>query len=199
MKRFILHSMYFATVIFACAACDVFDPRTPEEPTEARGNFIPPTTSDIVIENFINAINERNARHYVQCFVDPSLSDFEYEFLPTQRAQVQFGALFEDWSVQEERMYFENLISSVPVNETLQITLQDGQFESQSANHATYIASYRLTVRHSNDGYPHYEFSGTLRFEMTTDQGNNWAIHRWADFPSGDDQSWSELKGTFKL
>lgn len=199
MYRIILHIVYCAAAIVSLASCDMFEPRTPEEPTDARGNFIPPTTPDIVIENFINAINERNARHYVQCFVDPTSGDYEFEFLPTQRAQIQFGALFDEWSVQEERMYIENLISSVPVHATLNLTLQDGQFESQASEIATYISSYSLIAQHSNEGYPHYVFTGTLRFEIITDQTNNWAIHRWADFPSGDDLSWSELKGTFKV
>jgi hypothetical protein len=199
MNKICLHNGLSIAFILLFISCDIFQPRTPEEPGEARGNFIPPTTPDIVIENFLNAINERNTQHYVQCLIDVSFTEKKFSFLPTQRAQIQFGALFEEWSAQEERMYFENLISSIPGTSTLRLVLQDGLFESQSANDAVYIASYRLVAQHTNEGYPHYVFEGTLRFEMFSDQSNNWAIYRWADFPGGDNQSWSELKGTFKL
>lgn len=199
MQKTALHIVFSTAFILLVISCDIFQPRTPEEPGVARGNFIPPTTPEIVIENFLNAISERNAQHYVQCLIDASFAENKFVFLPTQRAQIQFGALFDEWSLQEERMYFENLISSIPGTSTLDLRLQDGLFESQSANNAVYIASYRLIAQHTNEGYPHYTFEGTLRFEMITDQSNNWAIHRWADFPGGDNQSWSELKGTFKL
>ena len=199
MQKTTIHIVIFIAFILLVISCDIFQPRTPEEPGEARGNFIPPTTPEIVIENFLNAINERNTQHYVQCLIDASFAEKKFVFLPTQRAQIQFGALFDEWSLQEERMYFENLISSIPGTSTLNLSLQDGLFESHSANDAVYMASYRLVAQHTNEGYPHYIFEGTLRFEMITDQSNNWAIHRWADFPGGDNQSWSELKGTFKL
>lgn len=199
MLRTVLHIVPIAAFFGLLISCDIFEPRTPEEPTAARGNFIPPTTSDIVIENFINAINERNAQHYVQCFADPALTERAFEFIPTQRAQGQFAALFEEWDVQDERMYFENLISSIPDNATLNLSLHNDQFESQSSDAATFVASYILTAEHTNEGFPYFIFEGTLRFELSTDQANNWSIFRWADLPSGEQRSWSELKGTFKL
>lgn len=197
-----LPTVYLLVLTCAVAgitSCDLFEPRTPEEPTAARGTFVPPTTADIVIENFVNAINERNTQHYVQCFVGPDFPDATYQFIPTERAQRQFGNIFDQWGVQDERMYFENLLSSVPLNRQLSMTLQNERFETQTANHAIFRATYRLVAAHTHDGYPHYEFIGTLRFEMITDQANNWWIHRWADFADEETPSWSELKGTFKL
>lgn len=179
-------------------SCDLFEPRSPEEPTDARGRFIPPTTAEIVIENFINAINERNTQHYVQCFADPTHTDIPFEFIPTQEAQRLFAGLFTEWTVRDERTYFDNVIASVPQSGAFNVILIDGRFESQSAAEATYIASYRLTAQHANDAYPHYVFEGTLRFEMTTDDNSNWVISRWADLAGTDTRSWSELKGNFR-
>jgi hypothetical protein len=199
MQTILFHIVLYTAGFLMLASCDLFEPRSPEEPTGARGNFIPPTTPEIVIENFINALNERNAQHYVQCFAEPSISEREFVFEPTTAARNQFSPLFEEWTVRDERMYIENLISSVPANAAFSLNLQNGRFESQSADEATYTATYRLIAQHSNEGYPHYVFDGTLRFEMATDQTNSWVIFRWRDLGESDQRSWSELKGIFKL
>ncbi len=199
MPRIILYIMIYTACIITFASCDLFEPRTPEDPTAARGNFIPPTTFEIVIENFINAINERNAQHYIQCFVDPSLSEKVFIFEPTTAARNQFSPLFEDWTVQDERMYLDNLISSIPDNATLHLALENGHFEAEFANEAIYTASYRLNAQHTNEGFQYHLFEGTLRFEMATDQTNNWVIVRWVDLSDSEQRSWSDLKGTFKL
>ncbi len=198
MHRVALHIVLYTACLLSFISCDIFEPRTPEEPTAARGNFIPPTEPEIVIDNFVNAIDERNSQHYIQCFIDPLTSEKQFKFIPTQSALSQFG-VFDGWTVQDERNYFENLISNIPENAAFNLNLFDGGFEGQTSNEATYTAAYRLTAEHTNDGYPHFIFEGTLRFEMITDQSNNWVIHTWADLSDDETRSWSELKGRFKL
>lgn len=199
MYRMALRTIIYILCLVLFASCDLFDPRTPEEPTAARGNFIPPTTPEIVIENFINAINERNAQHYMQCLIDETISEKEFEFVPTQGAQGQFPALFDEWTRINERRYLDNLISSIPDNATLSVQFEGIHWESPSSFEASFRASYRLIANHTNDSFPHYVFEGTLQFELTTDQTNNWAIFHWTDFALDDKMSWSELKGTFNL
>ncbi len=198
MPRIVIHTVLYLVCLVVLISCDLFEPRTPEEPTAARGNFIPPTEPELVIDNLINAIRERNAQHYVQCFVDPTIHDIEFEFYPTQRALNQFGS-FDGWTVQDERSYLENLIANVPDNATLTLSLHDGRFEGQTASEAIYTASYRLTAEHTNDGFQHYVFEGTLQFDMFADQSSNWVIFRWEDRAFEEQRSWSELKGAFKL
>jgi len=197
MCRLVSHIVIYTICIAFFASCDLFEPRTPEEPTGARGSFLPPTEPDIVIDNFINAINERNSQHYIQSFVDPVTSDKEFEFRPTQSAQSTFG-LFDEWTVQDERSYLENIISSIPGNATLSLTLANRTFEGETSTEAFFTATYRLRADHTNDGFPHTVFEGTLRFEMSTDDANNWAIHLWGDFSSDEAASWSDLKATFR-
>jgi hypothetical protein len=199
ITRIVLAAGFAAAIALSFASCDLFEPRSPEDPIGTRGNFVPPTAAEIVIENLINAVNDRNAQHYIQCFADPAAggTDTEFEFHATLEAQQQFGTVFDEWSIVDERRYFENLLSSIPASAFIILSLENERFESQTSNTARYFADYRLTAQHTDEGLQEQSFEGTLQFDMITDLANNWVIHEWHDFGGGDTRSWSELKGVF--
>jgi len=70
--------------------CFLFETRTPELPDQSSGNFIPPTSPDIVLENFTQAIKNKNADHYEACFIDSG-----YTFIPSSDANTQFPSFFQ--------------------------------------------------------------------------------------------------------
>jgi hypothetical protein len=175
--------------------CDLFTTRTPEKPSETSSSFIPPTSPSIVIDNFINAIRERNTENYVSCFVDSTFSSYRFSFQAAQTAQTVYGSLFLDWNLTSERTYFENLRSRVPTGGESTLILTDDRLSLQ-ADSAVYTATYTLIVQHTVQNIPQ-QAQGTLQFTLSPDLYNNWAIHRWIDNKAGNDSSWSDLKARF--
>jgi hypothetical protein len=188
--------LFVATVVLL-TSCDLFDPRSPEDPSFSRSSFRPATSWDIVIDNFIGTISERNTQNYIQCFVDPALSDRTFEFLPTQDALRLFAGVFDEWDLRDERSYFENMLSRVPSQAALRLELTTTVLESFQSDSAVYRATYLLTVDHNDEGFPNNAFTGTMRLSLATDRNNTWSIYRWADFKFEDSPSWSDLKVNF--
>ncbi len=196
--RFVnLRIVFTVTILLKLTSCDIFDPRSPEDPLQTRSSFRPATTAEIVIDNFTGAISERNTQNYILCFADPDLSDRTFEFIPTQDAIRQYGGLFDEWGTREERSYFENLLSRVPQQATMRLDLSQPLFESMQSDSAVYRANYTLTANHSDDGFSSTVFSGTMRLSLATDRTNTWSIHRWTDLKFEDTPSWSDVKGRF--
>ncbi len=182
--------------MFTVLACDIFETREPESPTQAGSNFRPPTQPEVVLDNLQNAISERNTENYLRSFVDSTFSSRQFEFIPTQEAQSRYFTVFLNWSLDLEREYFENLRSQTVPSAFSTLIFNDGRFESLQSDSAEYNANYRIVFQHNRPDTP-TEAEGTVLFYLSTDSRNNWAIHRWVDFKTGSDFSWSELKGRF--
>lgn len=178
--------------------CGIFETRTPEPPSQTSSGFIPPTTANIVLDNLINSIQERNTDNYIRCFVDTAVSDKRFSFVPTQEAQSQYAAVFSSWALSSERAYFENLKSHTPASSTTLLALNNGKFESTQSDSAIYSASYLLIFQHNVSGIPQ-ESRGNLQFYLAPDRRGFWVIYRWIDIKTGSDFSWSEMKGKFSI
>lgn len=176
--------------------CDIFETREPESPTQMSSNFRPPTQPEIVLENLRSAISERNTENYLRSFVDSAFSTRRFEFIPTQEAQSQYFTVFSSWSLESEREYFENLRSQTLPSAFSTLILNEERFESLQSDSAVYNANYRVVFQHNRSDTP-TEAKGNLLIYLSTDSRNNWVIHRWVDFKTGLDFSWSELKGRF--
>jgi hypothetical protein len=176
-------------------SCGIFEPRTPEDPSQASLNFRPPTDPVIVIANLQSAIDQKNVANYASCFADPMKVGRPFLFTPSAEASAQYAGVFSSWSFTQEQSYFQNLVakSSPAAFSNLLLTLKTS---AVTADSVIYSYDYILTFEHNEIGFPKTA-RGNLQFTLVTDNSNFWTIYRWNDFKTGGDITWSMFKGKF--
>jgi len=183
-----MKSIILILSLFILTGCDT---RDAEKPTEPVTNLPQAFERETLINNFIVSHQTKSVFDYMNCFSDSILTGKTFTFTPSSEAASQFPALM-DWNLQSEENYFRNIIAStenIPIN----LILSNSSF-SQQGDSVIYTSSYSLTVPFSDQGIPQ-NYKGNLIFYMFRDQSLIWKIYYWQDFKSGDDLSWSELKG----
>jgi hypothetical protein len=175
--------------------CGLFDTRNPEEPSQSSSDFRPPTVPEVVIENLRNAIAQKNIENYINCLADPVRTGREYEFVPSPEAGAQYPSVFTSWSFGDERTYFQNLIAKARANGFAQLHLTP-RSSVVTADSVVYNYDYILTFEHTETGFESMA-RGNLQFSLAPDNTNFWSIHRWSDFKTGDNITWSQFKGRF--
>jgi len=182
-------------LLVAAIGCGLFEPREAEAPTESGLNFVPPTDPAIVISNLQAAIDQKNVANYIACFSDVARQGRPFVFIPSAEATAQYGAVLANWDLAKEEAYFQNLIARSPTTafSSLVLTLQSAIV---SADSVLYEYDYIFSFGHSEQGFPQTA-RGRLQFTLGVDASTFWTIHRWIDFKSTDDITWSLFKGKF--
>jgi hypothetical protein len=176
--------------------CGLFSTRGSEAPTESRSNFIPPTSPDIVLVNLQSAISEKNLNNYLLCFVDSTYSTRRYSYTADLTSQIQYP-VFRTWQLTNENAYFRNLLALMNSDATSILFYKNSSQPIVASDTAIFYSEYLLRVDHQKTTVPK-TLTGTLRFIMSADSRNLWAIHNWIDFKSVDsDTTWSVLKANF--
>jgi hypothetical protein len=179
------------------AGCGLFQTRTPEAPTQPSDSFKPATDPDVLVENLQAAIAEKNSVNYLRCLSDPVRSKRTFLFTPSSGAAAVYASVFSAWSLDEERQYFQNLVSRTSGNvnaySNLVLFNKAAIVTSDSAVH-TY--DYTLTFDHNEPTFP-TTAAGTMQLVMIPDNTNAWVICRWTDFKSTSEVTWSHFKGKF--
>lgn len=176
-------------------SCGLFEPRTPEPPSQSGLDYRPPTDPAIVIANLQSAIDQKNVANYSNCFADPSKVARAFAFIPSPEASAQFSGVFGSWSYSQELSYFQNLVAkSSPTG--FSNLLLTSKSSIVTADSVVYSYDYILTFEHTEAGFPK-SARGNLQFTLGTDNSNFWIIYRWADFKTGNDFTWSMFKGKF--
>jgi len=191
----IVITKYLIFLLLLIAGCDFFITREPEKPDQGRANFLPPTEPHIVIENLKNAFTDKNVQNYVACLVDTFFTSKKFRFIPSSEAASTFVFLTQDWSVFEERKYFSSIVSKVPKDFPITLSITDENYSSLSGDTILYTSNYFINVPHNSTEPKSY--AGNLQFNMVRDSRSNWSIYLWKDTRSGSLPSWSELKGYF--
>lgn len=181
--------------VLITSGCDLFNTRDPQNPDENRANFQPPKEPSIVIENLKNSFNDKNAQNYILCFVDTLFVKKQFFFLPSSEAASTYAFLTQDWGLDDERRYFNSIISKVPKDFPMTLTFSDENYSSLSGDTLIYSANYFINIPHSSSEPKNY--SGNLQFNMIRDDRSDWSIYYWKDTRSSSLPSWSELKGIF--
>jgi len=186
---------YYAIIFlfFLVQGCDIFETRTPEDPSQQSSTFIQPTTPDIVITNFKNSIEEYSVDNYVRCLVDAAFSDKNFEFVPSQEAGID-GVIFQGWNRDSERQYLLNI--GKPQFGSAGLILTNKRITNVTSDSVVYNFDYVLYYPHNRENYPK-SFSGNLQFYLAVDQNRNWSIFRWMDFKTTSPNTWSYLKAIF--
>ncbi len=182
----------FATLILC--GCQT---RTPEDPTAARGSFTPPTSASVVIDNFRNAVIEKNTENFMLCLADaPSRSNYPYVFEPSSEVGSRFSTLFNSWSTQKERQAFLSFVSRLASEERPILEYLSSNVAFTSPDSIVFVSDYTLTAPIIVTGIP-TTLTGTMIFTITPEPSGLWSISRWSDSKRAADTSestWSVLK-----
>lgn len=175
--------------------CDLLQTRTPQQPSQ-QSSFITPTSPDVVIQNFQNAIDNRDAVSYTRCFSDSSRSAYAFRFTPAADAQ-QYASTFLTWTIGDETAYFKNLATQTAAANTFDVFLDSLTTIASTADSTVYTALYTLNAQHSDPTKP-TQARGTMRLTIKADPlTQQWAITQWIDVSNGTNASWSVMKARF--
>jgi hypothetical protein len=177
-------------VVSSCAT------RTPEEPTGNRGTYEPPTSPQIVIENFRNAVIEKNTQNFMLCLADPTRSRATYVFEPSAEVGARFQAIFQSWSLNRERQAFLSLIARLPTDVSLGLEFTNGSVAFSSPDSLVWVGEYRLSTKLDLAGVPNV-LTGTMVLSIQPEASGLWSIARWGDAKRTADtleSTWSILK-----
>ena len=181
----------------AQSACNIFETRTPEPPSQSSSNFVPATDPSLVFSNMTNAFRDMNSVNYLKSFADSSSAGRSFSFEPTQQAKIKYGGVFLTWNKQSEQQYFENMRSKVPSSSVATLSFETLTVQSLQSDSAQYEATYRLTVPHTVATLPTVA-TGKAQFLLIADRSRNWVLWRWVDLTTSTSTfSWSDLKGAF--
>lgn len=183
--------LLFSFFIFAC---ELFQTRIPQEPSDNQSKFQPPVSDDIVIENFIHAITEANVDNYVKCLISDQLNEHTFQFFPSSDVHSQFQNFFLNWGVEDERQYFQNLTRSTA--KQLSISLSNRQRFTASPDSVVYQMDYVVSsaVKIENTSQ---KVAGNMHLYLLADSQRRWSIYRWYDFKTTSDITWSYWKVFF--
>lgn len=194
MKFFIALS-----IILIFQACDIFETRNPDSP-DSDNTFLPPTSYDLVIENLKNSLLEKNPVNYISCLSDRSISNLNnFVFIADPSINSQNPALFDGWSISEERIFVNTLFSNLIQESTPIINFQNDNFQILSDS-IVYLCDYNLVYEFSNQ-IENEIVTGNFRIVLKNNDNGFWYITSWFDFgnenPSDNEQNYSQLKIRF--
>ena len=175
--------------------CGLFEPRSPEAPTQSSQTFLPATDPLIVISNLQDAIEQKSVPNYMQCLADPLAGVHTFLFVPSSEGTAQYGSLFRTWSTAEEQAYFQNLTTRTTPASISKLDLTE-KTRSLAADSALLEYDYTLTFENTAAGFPS-RASGNIQFALQRSSSNIWTIYRWTDFKTTNDITWSLFKGKF--
>jgi hypothetical protein len=187
-----LIKILFALTLFS--ACSLFETRTPEEPEGENGIFVPPTTPEIVIDNFIEAVKYKNSNNYNSCFLAEN-----YDFIASNEAANRFLGVFDNWTIENETRYLTSLAATLNSSDFISVYFSTNEF-FPSADSVIFTTDYSLDFPSATSDFPN-TYAGNLRFTIVPTSGGLWAISKWQDFSNSSEDSlketWSHLKAYF--
>jgi hypothetical protein len=190
-KNYKIFLLLFAFV----SGCGLFSTRDVELPNTPRSNFIPPTTPDIVITNFTSAIFQRDINNYTSCISDSNFGGANFKYIPDVISQGTYP-VFASWDKNKENSYFTNIVNQTSEASTSNLFLSNVT-STVSTDSAVYDSDYLLIFNHNRANVAR-QAKGKLRFVITHDSRNLWAIKSWTDFRVNDtDTTWSIIKANF--
>lgn len=183
-------ALLLSVVLAACST------RTPENPTAFGGEFVPPVTADLVLENFVTAVNNVNTENYMLCLADATTrSPRPFVFEPSAEVRARYQALYDGWSNDKERQGFLAMRSRIRNNRPL-LSLFNRTETFSSPDLKVFSMDYELIVDHDLSAIPR-TLSGTMVLEVQRENTGLWSISRWIDARRSADtieSTWSLLK-----
>lgn len=192
MKTFF--KIVIISFLLTITACDLFQVREPEDPSQTKSSYRVPVEPKDVIQNLINSFKDKNPNDYKKNFsTGLPLVNRDFFFVPSANVLTSFPT---DWYVDEEFQYLNNLITRSPQDIPITLSFTDEVYDIR-ADSSIYSAKYFLSVPVLNSEPKVFE--GSLKFTMTTDINAAWIIYFWEDIANQSSKSWSECKLEFYL
>ncbi len=172
----IISATVLAALVFS--SCSFFEPRFPDDPSNAGVVWLSPTSPDIVVENMQSALNGRSAL-YLDCLTESFIF-----YADTNDINDYPSYNFSDWDKTVENSTVTALYSQVPVDSTITSEFQiDISHPDPAAptDSATIYRRYNITIPqtyHSGTGSPAV---GIAEFHMVEDSIGLWAVREWRD------------------
>jgi hypothetical protein len=187
MSRWIIVVMSIGLCL-AAISCDLFKTRTPAEPSQQSSNYVPPTDPSLVVQNMIDAFQDRNAVNYAKSF-----SGNVFLFTPAISARAKYGIDWTTWGKPQEQQCFEKILNHFSNN--TKIILSFDSFSPAYNNSISQVeTNYHLTL--PADAGAAKKFTGRVQFTLAQDQSGLWYINQWMDIATSmSDSTWSDLKG----
>jgi hypothetical protein len=179
-------------ILLLISSCGLFETRIPEVPDLDNETFIPPTSADIVIENFLTAFNTKNINNYCDCFLDSV-----YKFIPSANAMLNYPVIFDVWKVADERKYFLGLTNVLGTSNLMKLEFINIKYDIQSSDSVVLFADYNIDLELI--GNIDTKYAGTISLTIIPTQNGTWGISRWLDFQKeGENKpTFSELKAQY--
>jgi hypothetical protein len=191
---------YFPEIVLSIAlsyllvSCDLATTRDAEEPEQRRTSYEVATTPEQLFTNLRNSFSEKVEKDYESSFVDSSFLDLSYLFTPSSESIFIYSILTE-WDLDAEKAYFKNLINAINENDIIILSLELLSF-SVDGNSGSYNYNYSISLP-AIDESTSLVYAGNAFFRVNLDANNQWVITEWIDTKTGNNPSWSELKGRF--
>jgi hypothetical protein len=182
---------YLSILIFFYS-CNFFSTREPELPTSTSTSQIPATTPVILFNNFKSSIEEKILDNYLLCFVDAAFLNRKFKFIASANSLIQNPTL-NDWGIEAERQYFNNLKSISLEGNSLKLNLNN-LVNTSFGDSAIYQYDYEFNVN-TKDPSISGTYKGTAQFKINLDKRNQWVITSWQDISKDNSKTWSDLKG----
>lgn len=173
-------------------SCGLLTTREAEEPVNQRSTYIEPVQPELVFDNLINSLSDKNSLNYISVFSDTFYSSAEFEYVPSSEAAANYTFL-NNWSLKDEEQFINKLYSEIESNSEISLVLTD-ETSSISGSGAVFNFRYRLSIPFSGSSLDD-EFEGQVKFELILDDRGYWVISKWEDFETTANPSWSQLKG----
>ncbi len=199
MKRNTINIMFIlaACIIAGCfvSSCDLFDTRSPEEPTGKRSSFVQPVEPELVIKNLANSIIELNADDYLKCLTD---SAGGFRFAPSATAQSLYSSIFAQWDKDAESRYFNSVVTKSVKDVPPTVTFRNQVFQQATSDLSTCTADYEIALWHTISGVPKL-YRGSFRVSIVKNSSSLWSITEWVDIQTNDTAAvaWSYMKALF--
>ena len=186
----------FPILIGALSACtNPFALRDPEPPVDTQSTWVPPLSPEQVMENFQNAVMEKNVENYVRCLADGSQDARSFRFVPDPEVAANYPTVFTAWSRETEEAVVQQAFSIVPGDSSSLLSFPEEVQEVMASDSAIFVRGYRLELQHTREGLASV-YEGLGEFRMAPGQGGEWSIYHWIDNRIGDVPSWSRLKAS---
>lgn len=155
-------------------SCSLFDPRTPEDPSQGGVVWQTPTSPDIVVENMVSALNGESVL-YLDCLDDSFIfyaDTSDIDDYPTLN--------FADWTKSVENLTVGQIYSSVPSDTTIsaEFLLVAGNPDPPAPEDSvTIYRQYSIIL----PGAQYSPAFGIAELHMVEDEDGLWAVGAWHD------------------
>ncbi|MDB5233475.1 MAG: hypothetical protein JWR44_468 [Hymenobacter sp.] len=167
-----------------------FQLREPE-PAGAASEWIQPTQIDILLSNFITAVQHLNVANYERSFSGP-----DFRFGPDPTSAGSATAVFANWSVPEETTYFTSLRRHSAAGTTNTLTLTDRRDQLYTTDSVEVSALYQLRIAQQDTAFHAGLLQGNIRLILRR-RNNEWRIIAWRDQRTTPGLCWTDLKKYF--